>query len=139
MSLVKKQLFKIQMTFSKDRYFETLLSESPNTATPLRNIDLLTKNRILKETVGQRSGLKKKKKLGLFIPCVWIFCLQLCLCIKCLPGAPAGQKNVGSLATEVTQCCEPLYGCWELNVNPSKEELILLNLEPSLKLPRSTF
>ena len=28
-----------------------------------------------------------------FILCVWIFCLHVCLCIMCVPGACRGQKR----------------------------------------------
>jgi hypothetical protein len=48
--------------------------------------------------------------------CVWMFCLHIHMCPTCLPRAQEGQKrypteDTGSLATGVTDGCEPPCGC----------------------------
>ena len=41
------------------------------------------------------------------------------------------QKRVSDL---ITDGCEPLCGCWDLNSGPLEEQLVLLTSEPSLQL-----
>ena len=41
-------------------------------------------------------------------------------------------KSVGYPETGVTDSCELSYGCWELNLGPLEEQLVLLTAEPSL-------
>ena len=38
----------------------------------------------------------------------------------------------------ITDGCEPLYGCWDLNSGPLEEESALLTTEPSLQ-PNNNF
>ena len=33
----------------------------------------------------------------------------------------------------ITDGCEPLYGCWDLNLGPLEKQSVLLNAEPSLQ------
>jgi hypothetical protein len=45
---------------------------------------------------------------------------------------PRHQKRLPVL---VANCCEPPYGCWELNSGPLEEQSMLSTSEPSLQLP----
>jgi hypothetical protein len=47
-----------------------------------------------------------------------VFCLHVCL-----------REGVGSSGTGVTDSCEPSCGCWELNLDPLKEEPVRLAVE----------
>lgn len=38
-------------------------------------------------------------------------------------------RRIGSPKIGVTDSCEPLCGCWELNPNPLQEQLVLLTTE----------
>ena len=51
--------------------------------------------------------------------CALIFCLNVCLC-----------EGIRSLGTGVTDSCELLCGCWELNLSPLEEQPVLLTVEP---------
>ena len=42
---------------------------------------------------------------------------------------PACQKRA---SVNITDGCEPPYGCWELNLGPLEEQPVLLTTEPSL-------
>ena len=48
-------------------------------------------------------------------------------------------EGVGSTGTGVTDSCELLCGCWELNPAPLKEQPVLLTAEPSLQPPKGSF
>lgn len=51
---------------------------------------------------------------------VWVFCLHVCLCIICVSGSLwVTEKDIKSPGTGVRDDCEPLCGCWELNLGPS--------------------
>jgi hypothetical protein len=39
----------------------------------------------------------------------------------------------------ITDGCEPLCGCWELNSGPLEEQTMLLTTEPSLQLKETYF
>lgn len=71
--------------------------------------------------------------------CVCVFCLNLCLCAMYLPGTSGGQKtrrsekDMGSSETGVTEDPETLYGCWQSNPGPQKEQQELLTAEPTLQ------
>lgn len=57
--------------------------------------------------------------------------LYVCLCAmwtQC-PGMP--EEDVGSIGTQVTNSCEPLYGRWELNLGPLEKEPVLLTADDS--------
>ena len=47
---------------------------------------------------------------------------------------PAGQKRAPDL---ITDACESLCGCWELNSGPLEEQAVLLTAEPSLQPPQA--
>jgi hypothetical protein len=49
---------------------------------------------------------------------------------------PAGQKRAPD---PITDGCEPLCGCWELNSGPLEEPTVLLASEPSLSHARFYF
>jgi hypothetical protein len=48
----------------------------------------------------------------------------------------ACQKRVSD---PITDGCEPLCGCWELNSGPLEEQTVLLTSEPSLQPPALSF
>lgn len=50
------------------------------------------------------------KHLLKFILCVWLFCLQICLCIKCMPGTHRGRKRAQTGQDRFRFC----YGFWPL-------------------------
>lgn len=52
-----------------------------------------------------------------------------------MPGAHHGQKKVLTfiLGIEVIDGCEPLCGCWTLNLGPSEEQPMLVTAEKFLK------
>jgi hypothetical protein len=58
----------------------------------------------------------------IFILCTLVFCLHVCLC-----------EDVRSIGTRVTNNCELLCGCWELNQDPLEEQPVFLTTEPSLQ------
>lgn len=43
------------------------------------------------------------------------------------------EEEVGAPKTPVTDRCELLYGCWELNVHILEEQLLFLPAKPSLQ------
>lgn len=57
----------------------------------------------------------------------WFF-LHVCLLAKV-------RKTLQIPETGFTGGCEPLYGCWESNPAPLKEQSVLLSAEPSLPNP----
>lgn len=51
----------------------------------------------------------------------------LYVCTTCMPGNPQkSEEGIGSSGTEVIDCCEQLYECWELNLGPLEDQLKLL-------------
>lgn len=68
-----------------------------------------------------------------------VFCLNLCLCVMCLPGASGGQKtwrtekDMGSSETRVTEDPEMPCKCWESNSGPQKEQQVLLGTGQTLQ------
>lgn len=46
--------------------------------------------------------------------------MSVCLLTTCVPDAHNGQKMVKS-------SCEPSCGCWELNLDPLNEQVLLLS------------
>ena len=47
-----------------------------------------------------------------FILCVWVFCLHVCLCTMCMPGAYEGQKRASdALELELQTACNLPGGC----------------------------
>jgi hypothetical protein len=54
----------------------------------------------------------------------------MCTCIICIPGARRSQKKgLGPLGLELV--CKPPFGCWQLNLGPLQEQ-VLLTAEPTL-------
>lgn len=52
-------------------------------------------------------------KLLSIILYLWVFCLYICLCATCEPGARGIQKVLGPLELEVQMSDRGLlYGCW---------------------------
>ena len=56
--------------------------------------------------------------------------LNVCLCIICMPWRLDG--SITSPEVIVRDGCEPLCRCWELNVGPLEEQILLFTNEPSL-------
>ena len=54
-----------------------------------------------------------------------VFYLHVCLC-----------KGVQSPGTGATESYELPCGCWDLNLSPLEEQLVLLTAEPSLQPPQ---
>ena len=54
---------------------------------------------------------------------MYIYICTLCTCIL------ACQKRASD---PITDACEPLCSCWELNSGPLEEQTLLLTTEPSL-------
>lgn len=67
-----------------------------------------------------------------FILCVELLCLLVCLCTTCL--LCLWRTDIRLPGTRVTGSCEPLYGCWELNLGSLKEQSLLIT-EPFQQLP----
>ena len=64
-------------------------------------------------------------------------CLFVCLFMymSALPACLSACQK--SASDPITDGCEPLYGCWELNSGPLEEQSVLLTTEPSLLCPTS--
>ena len=54
---------------------------------------------------------------------MWTFCLSVCLCTTCV--TQRSKEGIGSPGTGVTDKCEHLCGCWELNPDPLQEQVFL--------------
>ena len=52
------------------------------------------------------------------------------MCISVLPAC----VSVRFPGTRITDSCELLCGCWELNLGPLEEQPVLLTAEPSLSV-----
>lgn len=65
---------------------------------------------------------------SILLSCVWVVFLHVYLCTICVQ-CPRGQKRAS----------DPTYGCWELNIGPLEEHLLLLTFEPLLQPVVSTF
>lgn len=64
----------------------------------------------------------------LFVCCVWVFDMHIvCVSLECL----IPEEGVGSPGTEVTESCEPPYGCWEWTPGAQQEQTVLRTAEPS--------
>ena len=88
-----------------------MTSQLPRTA--LSNCE---SKRTLPHAVFPRYFLKNS-----FILCVCAFCVYVCLCSVCMPGACGSQKMVwGHPGTGVTVGSELPCGCWELNPVPGR-------------------
>lgn len=69
------------------------------------------------------------------ILCIWDFCLHVCMYTTMyILDAWEGQKRVSSSRTAVTDGCQPLCGCWDLNSDPLEEQPMFLPAEPFLQL-----
>lgn len=53
------------------------------------------------------------------------FCMYRCTPLVCLAPLEA-KRGIGSLESRITDFCELLCGCWELNQGPREEQLVLL-------------
>ena len=65
---------------------------------------------------------EKKFLIYFYFMCFWCFALMY-FCVRVLDF----------LDLELTNRCELLCGCWELNWNPLEEQPVLLTAEPSLQ------
>jgi hypothetical protein len=57
------------------------------------------------------------------------------LCIYTCPVPSEFRRGVRTLGIGITDGCESLYECWELNLGPLEEQLVLLAAEPPLQPP----
>jgi hypothetical protein len=57
--------------------------------------------------------------------------LHACICALCVQGLKRSAEGVRSFGTRVTDGCELLCGCWELNLDLLQEQLVLLTAELS--------
>lgn len=64
---------------------------------------------------------------------IWVLWMHVCLCIICMPRRPGG--SIRSPEMIVRDGCESLCRCWELNMGPLKEQILLFANEPSLCPP----
>lgn len=55
--------------------------------------------------------------------------IHVCLCAMCVPGAHRGWKKVSEPLDDDEMPC----GSLEMNLDPLKEQLLLLTVEPSLQ------
>jgi hypothetical protein len=60
--------------------------------------------------------------------CVCVFCMHVCT--MCMCGSY--DEGVRFPGTVVTEGCKPLWGCWESNLGPLLEEM-LLTTKPCLQ------
>jgi hypothetical protein len=67
--------------------------------------------------------------LLIFILCVWVFCLHVCLC------AQRPEQCIGSSGTGVTESGEVLSECLEMTLGPLEEHPVFLSMELSLQPP----
>jgi hypothetical protein len=63
-----------------------------------------------------------------------MFCLHACICATCVQyqQKPEKDESVRSPGTGGTDGCEPLCGCWDLDLDTLKEQPVFLTSEPSL-------
>ena len=61
------------------------------------------------------------------------FCLHVLFSVHIMQGQ-CPQRSEDKVKTGVTQGCESLGGCWELNLDPLREQQVLLTAESSLRL-----
>lgn len=54
-----------------------------------------------------------KLQLFIFILCVQVFCLSVCLCITCIQYWRRSEEGIGFPWTGVTDGCELPYRCWK--------------------------
>ena len=59
----------------------------------------------------------------------------MCLNTVCLHCLWKPEEDITFPETEITDACEPLCGCQELNPGPLEEQLVFLTTEPSLQPP----
>lgn len=59
----------------------------------------------------------------------YLACMCVCIIVH---AVHRGQKN-GSCGMGVTDDCESLRGCWEINLGPKEEQTMHLTAEPSLQ------
>lgn len=61
-----------------------------------------------------------------------VFCLLVCLCTICMQCLHKAEEGIGSSRTKVRDDCEIPYECWDSNMSPMGEQLVLLTAEPCL-------
>lgn len=61
------------------------------------------------------------------------FCQHVCLCITFMPSCSLSpEKGIISREAGVTDGCEP-QECWELNLGPVEEQVVLSTTKPCLQ------
>lgn len=80
-----------------------------------------------------------KKHLRLFVLVYECF-VCMSICVPCLPGVKKrSEEGITSPGNGVTGGCEMNCWCWELNLDPLQEQLVLLTPKQSLQPPGSFF
>lgn len=80
----------------------------------------------------------KTVHLFLYFTCMSVW-LCVCLYTMLIQGLQRQEEDVGSPRTEIAGICEPVFGWWELNVGPLKEQQVPLALKPSIQSPTLGF
>lgn len=73
---------------------------------------------------------------------MYVNVLPFCICVHniCVCLVPKGDRRVHwNPGAGVTDSCEPLCGCWELNFDPLQEQPVLLTTDPSLHTCRGAY
>ena len=66
-------------------------------------------------------------------------CFKTYLFIICKYTVPIFRHLRRGHQISLWNCCEPPWGCWDLNAGPLEEQLVLLTAEPSLQPRISVF
>lgn len=78
--------------------------------------------------IDENKTYKFFKLLGKIYPHFFRFIYLVCSILS--EFMPADQKRAPDF---ITDGCEPLYRCWELNSGPMEEQPLLITTEPSLQ------
>lgn len=85
-------------------------------------------------TIQKSHWFLKVVRLFLYFTCmgVWLCVCLYTLLIQCQQRT---EEDVGSPRPEVAGICEPVFGCWELNVGLLKEQQVPWTPKPSIQPP----
>lgn len=68
-----------------------------------------------------------------------VFCLCGYVCIVYAWYLQTPEEGIGPFGTKVTDSCEPLYRCWELNSGLAQEQEVFFTGEPASQVPLTHF
>lgn len=92
LQLVEPQGLKLQNRETLTSLFFSKCTETSSTRAQIRGLK--------RQLSGGDLGLHLKLFLKYFLS-VWVFCLSVCLCNTCVPGAHGGQKASGDLELDL--------------------------------------